>query len=195
MKKAMVLAGRHEVTDQRYQGIITAMADTGWDDAVLYEPDWRQHTVKALVDDFLAAVPADGQPLTLVGFSLGAMIALIASDTLDVDALVLCSPSGYFKEYAPLLTADDLNYARECLSDFEDYSAAEVINTSKAKTGYLTAGENELDEWPDFKQWIEDLRSRTDWDYTELPGVGHDIEAPVYQEAIKNLVVDLGKKT
>jgi pimeloyl-ACP methyl ester carboxylesterase len=195
MKTAIILTGNHDVTDERYQGIVSAFADAGWDKAILYEPDWQRYTVKELVDDFLGFVPEDSQPLTLVGFSLGAMIALIASDTLDVDNLALCSPSGYFKEYAPLLTSDDLDYARKDLSDFESYSATEVINKSKAKDGCIIAGENELAEWPDFKKWVDDLKLQTGWDYTELPGVGHEIEAPAYQEAIKGLVVNLGQNT
>jgi pimeloyl-ACP methyl ester carboxylesterase len=190
MKTALILAGNHEATDERYQDIVKAFKYTGWDRAILYEPDRQRHTIKELVDDFLDFVPADGQPLTLAGFSLGAMIALIASDTLDIENLAICSPSGYFKEYAPLLTAEDLAYAQECLSDFESYSAIEVVSKSKVKNGYIIAGENELAEWPDFKKWISDLKSQTDWSYTKLPSVGHEIEAPAYQEAIKGLIAD-----
>jgi pimeloyl-ACP methyl ester carboxylesterase len=193
MKTALILTGKHEITDERYQGIVKAFKDAGWNQAILYEPDWRRHTVKELIDDFLSFIPTDSEPLTLLGFSLGAMIALIASDTLDVDNLALCSPSGYFKEYAPLLTGDDLDYARKDLSDFESYSAIEAISKSKAKRGNIIAGENELAEWPDFKKWVSDLRFQTGWDYTELSGVSHEIEAPGYQEAIKSMIQNWGQ--
>lgn len=188
MKTALILTGKHNVTDEKYQGIIKAFEDSGWDKVILYEPNWDKHTVKELVDDFTNFVPVDSQPLTLLGFSLGAMIALIASGTLDVDNLLLCSPSGYFREYEPLLTADDLNFARKHLNDFKSYSAVDMINKTKAKRGHIIAGEKELAEWPDFKKWVDDLKLQTGWDYTELADVGHEIEAVGYQEAITSLL-------
>jgi hypothetical protein len=190
MKTAIILAGKHEVTNERYQDIVKAFKESGWDQVILYEPDWQQRTVKGLVDNFLSSFPVEDSSLTLLGFSLGAMIALIASDTLDIENLVLCSPSGYFREYVPLLPADDLIYARTELGDFEEYSSVEVVNKSKAKNGYIIAGENELTEWPDFKKWIGDFRAQTAWKYIEIPDVGHEIEAPAYQGAIMSWVAE-----
>lgn len=193
-KTALILTGKHEVTDERYQSIVEAFKSAGWDRVILYEPDWQQHTVKGLVNDFLGSVSADCQPLTLLGFSLGAMIALIASNTLDVENLALCSPSGYFKEYIPFLTPDDLNYAHSELGGFDECSSVETINKSKAKNGCIIAGENELTEWPDFRKWVDDLKSQTGWNCTELPGVRHEVEAPAYQEAIKSMILDWEQK-
>jgi hypothetical protein len=56
------------------------------------------------VSDFIATFPEDNQLLAFLGFSLGAMIALIATTRIAVDNLILCSPSGYFAEYDIALT-------------------------------------------------------------------------------------------
>jgi hypothetical protein len=188
MKTAIILVGRHEVTNKRYQGLVAMFLESGWERVLLYEPDWRQVTIKKLVTDFLQFVPENSQPLTLLGFSLGAMIAFVASAGLKIDNLILCSPSGYFKEYANLLSTDDLAWARGHLKDFENYSATELVSKSQVKNGHIIAGQIELEEWSDFEQWVTDLRAKSGWTFSELPNVGHEIESPNYQDAIKALI-------
>lgn len=192
MKSAIVITGRHEATAERYQGIINYLLSSGWQDPVLYQPDWSRRSISDLVDDFLKITDvSDPRPLTVIGFSLGGMIALIASNMQPIESLILCSPSGYFKEYARLLTSDDLVWAQKHLQDFKDYSAHTVIDESNVKHGFVIAGENELAEWRDFKVWINDLRSQTRWTYREVAGVGHEIEAAGYQSRIKQIVQEI----
>lgn len=191
MKTAILLSGRHEPTEERYKGVEQFFKDAGWEQVVRYDSDWGLSNVKRFADDFLQTLPDNCQPLTLFGFSLGAMIALIASTKVDVDNLILCSPSGYFKEYISLLSAEDMGWAKEHLKDFESWSAIEIIKSSKASNGYILAGENELKMWPDFKKWIEDLQSQTQWPLSVVSGIAHEIEASQYQQIIHLIIKDL----
>jgi pimeloyl-ACP methyl ester carboxylesterase len=188
MKTAVVLVGRHEVTKDRYEPVVKALQDNGWENVIFYEPDWQINSVERLVSDFIASLPEGKEPLTLLGFSLGAMIALIGASRITVENLILCSPSGYFAEYDVTLTEDDRAWANENLKDFRNFSATSVINKTKVRRGIIIAGQTELEQWPDFKQWINDLKSQTNWKYIELPETGHEIEAPAYQETIKKII-------
>jgi len=67
------------------------------------------------------------------------------------------------------------------------------LNTNVVQ-GYILAGQDELDEWPDFKQWTNDLRASTDWRLSIIPQTGHEIGAPRYQEAVINLAKQLGNE-
>jgi len=188
MKTAIVLAGRHEVTKDRYQPIVKEFQENGWDNVIFYEPKWRTASVEQLVSDFIASLPEDNEPLTLFGFSLGAMIALITAGRVTVENLILCSPSGYFAEYDIALTEDDRAWANENLRDFRNFSATNTISNAKVTRGVILAGQTELMQWPDFKQWVDDLKSYTGWQYIELPETGHEIEAPAYQKAIRKVI-------
>jgi pimeloyl-ACP methyl ester carboxylesterase len=190
MKTAVILAGRHTITDAMYQPIVSEFKACGWEQVHFYEPDWSVTNVVKLVDDFLAKLPQNSAPLTVLGFSLGAMIALIAANKISVENLILCSPSGYFAEYSQLLTNEDREWANKNLEDFRDFSASTIIDRAKVHHGVVLAGEVELREWPGFRQWIADLKSQTAWQYIELPGTGHEIEAPMYQQAIKKVIND-----
>lgn len=188
MKTAIVLAGQHEITEDQYQPIVNEFQENGWERVIFYEPNWETSNVESLVSNFIATLPEDNQPLTLLGFSLGAMIALIATTRIAVDNLILCSPSGYFAEYDAALTQDDRAWANENLNDFRNFSATNTITNAKVSLGVIIAGQTELEQWPDFRQWVNDLKSQTDWRFIELPGTGHEIEALVYQDSIKKII-------
>lgn len=191
MRTAIVLAGRHDITDKMYRPIVDEFKTQGWDKVIYYGPDWDAKSVEKLISDFLKKVPDDAQPLTLLGFSLGAMIALIAAEKLKIENLILCSPSGYFQEYDTLLTDDDRAWADKELTDFRNYSAVQVIRNVYPAHGVLLAGESGLKQWPDFKKWVEDLKSNSGWKYIELAKTGHEIESFTYQAAIRKVIHDI----
>lgn len=188
MRTSIIISGNHEFTNARYKSIGTYFEDADFR-VKFHTPDFGLNTIEKLVEEFLENVsPDDKQELTLLGFSMGAMITLVASSKIAVENLILCSPSGYFREYAPLLADDDMAWAKEHLSDFRQWSAKETIKQAKVGHGYIAAGEKELAEWVDFGQWTNDLHEQTGWPLTIVPGTGHEIEAPQYQAAIKTIV-------
>lgn len=188
MKTAVILTGRHEPTKERYEPIAQAFRQAGWEQVVTFTPNWNRRNIQAFVAECLQKIPNDNQPLTLFGFSMGAMLALILSSKIATENLVLCSPSGYFKEYEPLLLAEDRKWAEEYLADFRNWSAKDSISKANVKKGCILAGEKELDEWPDFKQWINDLRTQTQWPLSVIPAMRHEIEAENYQKQITDVI-------
>jgi hypothetical protein len=103
-------------------------------------------------------------------------------------AMIFCR---YFKEYSSSLSGDDLRWAREHLEDFEAWSAKETIARSTIRRGFIVVGEKELEGWPDFKQWVEDLRAQTKWPVTVVPGTSHEIEAAPHRQAVHTIIQSL----
>lgn len=68
MKTAIILAGKHDITDAMYKPIESEFKAQGWERVIFYEPDWSVKSVRKLVADFWEKVPADAQSLTLLGF-------------------------------------------------------------------------------------------------------------------------------
>lgn len=89
--------------------------------------DFRAMTLDSMrrvVADAVAALPADGAPLTLIGSSLGGYLAaLVARDLPRLRALVLVAPAFEFTEsWARKFTADDLaRWKREGSRPFFHY--------------------------------------------------------------------------
>lgn len=191
MKTAIVLPGRpHQVSEPQYQSIVQSFEANGFR-TIAHQPDWSKKNVRVWVKDLLASVPDDSTELTLFGFSIGAFVALLAADKVNTTNLILCSPSGYFKEYIPLLTADDLADAQENIQGFETLSTKTLIPKLQVEHGFILAGSKELKAWDDFRQWVGDLESQTGWQKIIIEGVEHEIESPAYQVAVKKLIEGL----
>jgi pimeloyl-ACP methyl ester carboxylesterase len=191
MKTAIIIVGKHEPTEKRYKHIEQAFRQSGWEQVIALVPDWKIRNIQKLVAECAQKIPDDNQPLTFFGFSMGAMLALILSNKMPAENLILGSPSGYFTEYEPLLSENDKKWAKEYLEDFEQWSAKDVIAQTHAKNGYLLAGEQELRNWPEFNKWIQDLHTQTNWPVAILPDTGHEIEAEPYQTCIKHIIENL----
>ena len=188
MKIAVIIPGwEHNPDEIRYTNIINLFQESGFV-ARSYNPDWSTHDPKDWVDGLVNSLKKNDGPITLLGFSMGAMTALLASSEIAVDTLILCSPSGYFKEYAQLLTPNDLAWGRENIIGFEQLSAVNSIKHAQVKKGHLLAGSSELDDWGDFKQWMGDLQLQTNWQLDIVPDTAHAIEAPNYQQALATLI-------
>jgi pimeloyl-ACP methyl ester carboxylesterase len=193
MKVAIILTGHHEATPERYDAISDMFRSCGWDKVEIFESDWTQNTVQDLVDNFLLFMKKfqDNDNITLLGFSLGGMVWLLASNKIILDHLILCSPSGYFKELVPYLKKEDSEWADINISDFRNISAVNVIKNSRTKAGFVIAGGAEIAKWYDLKRWINIIRKSTNWEYIELRDIGHEIESNAYQNAIKEVILKL----
>lgn len=191
MKKVIIIPGlTDEVVIEPYERIAGYFKSNGFDPAVLY-PDWTKKNTKDWVSAVQGLVEGGSNELSILGFSMGAMVALLSSTVVSVDNLILCSPSGYFKEYAPLLTDDDMTWALENITDFQELSAKAILKKSHATKSYLLAGDRELKEWKDFRKWIGDIQRQTNWDLKTVKDTGHEIESEEYQDAVSKLVDSL----
>ncbi len=188
MKTAIIIPGWQEETSKHHEEIAQLFHERGYEQVVIHTPNWKKASMKYFVSDFLNTISSDGDAHTLFGFSMGAMIALVVSCTVQVDNLILCSPSGYFKEYMSLFSEEDFAWTAKNLPDFSAYSSADILDSLRVNNGYIIAGEKELAEWPDFRQWITDLREKTSWQYSEVTTVGHDIAHVDYMRQIAQVI-------
>jgi len=191
MKTVLVLPGwHHDPAEKRYTNIVEFFHAAGFD-VRTHNPDWDKRNTSDWVNDLLADLPDDKSQLTLFGFSMGAMISLLAATHIPVENLILCSPSGYFREYTLLLGDEDAKWAQDNIKDFEELSVSSIFKQIKVQNGYILAGDREFKQWPDFEQWIGDLKMQTNWPLTTIPDTGHEIEATGYQYAVANLIQQL----
>ena len=178
MKSAILLPGwEQDPNEKRYTALLDSFREAGFD-ARAHNPDWTKRNTQEWVDDLLKGLPANTDQLTLLGFSMGALIALLATTHIKVENLILCSASGYFGEYIPLLTQDDMKWAKENVSNFEALSATDTLARAQVEHGYIFAGDQELQEWADFRKWIDDLKTQTGWKLSVISETGHEIGAP-----------------
>jgi pimeloyl-ACP methyl ester carboxylesterase len=130
--------------------------------------------------------------ISLLGFSLGGMASFIASSKVEVENLILCSPSGFFREYMSIIPREDMAWmGKRRREDFNNLSWRNALETSRVANGYILIGEKELEMWPDFKLWVSELEQATGWRLIVVPEADHDIALLAYQEAIMKVVKGL----
>lgn len=152
---------------------------------------WRQqfidtYTKKARADDYICAL----------GFSFGAFIALIASDELRIDTLILCSLSPYFKEDMSELK----KLARELGIDAEKALGKRRMADFRARLfrhmpqrpachTFLLYGESE--PVAVVKRAKAAHQTLQDTTLIAVPEAGHDITDPTYHQTLERVIKDL----
>lgn len=189
MKTVIISPGWNQSSeDERYDFVVAAYRDKGYK-VVRYSPRWNNGTMATWVDGLTDLIDeADGE-MTLWGFSLGAMASLVASAKRPVVSLVLCSPSGYFKEYLSLIDARYLSqWNTHQLDAFKALSFHDYIQSVRSKDNYVFAGELELKEWPAFNKIVDDLKAINQFKVRVLEETHHDFSAPHYKQAISEAI-------
>jgi pimeloyl-ACP methyl ester carboxylesterase len=191
MMTAIILPGwEHNVEDEGYTNIADMFRENDFE-VLFYSPDWQEHDYQAWIAGLVKLTKDSQGPLTVLGFSMGAMTAFMASSDIDLENLILCSPSGYFSEYALLLSNEEKKWAEINVPDYDKLSAKKIVESCRVAHGYILAGRKELSDWPDFDKWTTDLQQMTNWVFIKIDDAGHEIEDLNYQNAIAQLVPKL----
>lgn len=104
---------RHLPTSRAYKEIATILKSEGYL-PILVKIPWKQTTISDNTEYFLKKYKKfNSKKKYILGFSLGAMIAFIASTKVRVSGLILCSLSPYFKEDLPSERFDCATVARK----------------------------------------------------------------------------------
>lgn len=105
---------------------------------------WKNRTMTSYVRQFLQQINLQTEKFYIIGFSYGAMMALIASALLKPERLYLCSLSPYFKEDVKKLSISDYRLiGKKRAKDFNNYSFHKFVKKISCKT-FLFAGTDEL---------------------------------------------------
>jgi predicted alpha/beta hydrolase family esterase len=188
LKQAIIAPGWPDTGQEpKYRVLKEAFVEQGYSVTIL-RLAWDKNLMSVWVDQLVQSIDKDADSLTLLGFSMGAMASLIVSTQVRVNTAIICSSAGYFNEYKPFLTDDDLEWAEKNMADFGQFTTSKLFSGFKVEHGYILAGDQELAEWPDFKQWMDDLKYTTRWSFNILPATGHDIGADEYQKQLLSLI-------
>ena len=191
MKQAIITPGWPDTGEEsKYLSLRDAFVSSGYQASIL-RPQWDKNAMSVWSQQLEDEIDAESESVTLLGFSMGAMATLLVSARVKIECAIICSAGGYFTEYKPLMTEDDLAWAATNLTDFDRYTTKNLFPLVMVNNGYIFVGEEELSEWPDFKQWMGDLVEATNWPISILPATGHDIGAVEYQKQLVGLISGL----
>jgi len=152
---------------------------------------WKEKTIMESVTDFLEW---DSQNQAtkryILGFSFGAIIALIASTKITVDTLILCSLSPFFQEdllVVPSSFTHDLDAKQ--VEEFKKMNNRELVKKITANTFVLYGlKEGEFVE-KRAKSTFENLSAKKH--LIAIDGVKHDIADKNYQKIIEGIIKKL----
>lgn len=159
------------------QGFVVCVADI----------TWKYRVMSQYVDEFLSQVkPSD--ELYVLGFSYGAMVAVLSAPTHAPRALILCSLSPCFQE--------DLHKFKNSwkamtgvrrMKDFEQYSFTTLAQQVSCKT-VIVSGMQELDVLKERARASHEVLYDSELIWVDAP---HDISHPEYQRGVEDIVRSL----
>ena len=185
MKTAIISPGWNQSSKEtRYDFVADAFTAKGYK-VIRYDPESGGNTVINWVNGLKAIIDRTEGEVALWGFSMGAMTSLIVASERPISSLLLCSPSGFFKEYLPLINDKYLvNWKDNQLGVFKSLSFVQTVKKLQSKESYVFAGELELEEWPSFRKLVDDLQATNKFDVKVINETHHDFSAPNYRRAI-----------
>jgi pimeloyl-ACP methyl ester carboxylesterase len=157
----------------------------------VFAADWDYRVMSDYLSDFeLFYAKNKSEQNYVLGFSFGAMIALLSARTLQPDRLYLCSLSPYFKEDIQKIrkTWERLIGVRR-KRDFQLHSAKKASQQLIVPTVVLY-GEAEGVKFPNLKkrcEYVADLLPKST--LVVVKDASHKIDHPEYIRVIKELFV------
>jgi pimeloyl-ACP methyl ester carboxylesterase len=157
---------------------------------VIVDVGWKQRTITSYVKK-LADLIEPASFTCLFGFSLGAMVALVAAGKLKTDHLILCSLSPYFKEDRSHLTGEDKRtLGKRKINDFNNYSFLEVAKHVRCRTVILAGSEESkllLKRCEIAQHEIKHAQLKI------IREANHSIDESRYQRSINAAIAQLGR--
>lgn len=186
-KRISIIPGfTHKPTDERYKWLVAYFEKKGFR-VQLITIDWKYRVMSDYVAQFKAQYAQNpGRENCVLGFSFGAMVAMIAAGSVQVDKLILCSLSPYFKEDVASVPKSWLRYiGTKRVADFTQYSAKRVAKRVTAPT-IIFCGGREAERFPNLLQrCTQAARDIPGAELVIADNAPHEIDFPVYVEAIK----------
>ena len=129
-KPIFIIPGfKHNPKNKAYKEIAKMLKSEGYHPIVVTIP-WRQTTISENTEYFLKKYKKiNSKKKYVLGFSLGAMIAFIASTKVKVSGLILCSLAPYFKE--DLSKTDDSWTSPIMIQRYHDFSGLHCKTLAK----------------------------------------------------------------
>lgn len=169
------------ISDAPYKEIITFLKNKKYN-VIFYQPKWKWNTMDRWLSDFRKILYKDSESIAL-GFSLGANILALSTESYTFKKVIFCSISPYFKndlKHLPTLASKILGKRR--MIAFSKYNFPETSNIP----AFFIYGEKEAELIPNgnkihFDMWKGNKK------YRIVKGAEHDISNTEYIKTIKSL--------
>ena len=183
----MIAGFKHAATEPQYEWMRAFFADRGYTVHVP-EIDWNNKVMSDYVRQFSEYFGQHKSDTNhVLGFSFGAMIALITAPELKPDRLLLCSLSPYFSEdLGTLKPSWEKVLGHRRLSDFENFKAKALARQVAAPTTIIY-GSHEAKLYPQLKKRCEETAGIiTGSKLLVAENAPHEIDFPTYVDVIKS---------
>lgn len=130
-----------------------------------------------------------GKDNYVLGFSYGAVIALLTANNLKPKKIYLCSLSPDFKEDFKYMDKQSKKYIGKRRMDDVKTRSGKKIAKSLAVPSVVFYGEVEGKKYPDLRKRCEETaRLARNSRFIKVKNAPHDISHPEYQKAIKSIL-------
>lgn len=143
-KAILIIPGfRQRPTDKAYKEIGKILKNEGYSPILVAIP-WKKSTISQNTEYFLKVYKkVEANKKYVLGFSYGAMIALIASTKVAVEGLILCSLSPYFNEDISNTNKNLSSLMAERYEDFSKLHCGTLTKKIKAEQILMLYGAEE----------------------------------------------------
>lgn len=177
----------HSVKQKEYKKVTAMFKKHGYT-VIGFEPSWKRSTVSDQVATFVSFVDSkkiNPDDCAILGFSFGAIVALISAGKIKPKELFLCSLSPYFSEDIKIMPAGWKKFiGKKRVADFEKMNCRKLckqINSS----AHIFVGEKESNKFPILLRRVQAAHKyipASTW--SMVPNTGHDIGQKEYLAAI-----------
>lgn len=188
MKRIFIIPGfKHKSTQKDYLDVVDIFRKKGFEPKIV-EVKWNNRTFSQWLNEFLMFYEEHkSDEITLLGFSYGAMIALVAATKIKPTNLILCSLSPYFSEDIPKLKKYWLqSIGKKRVNDFSKLNFKEIAQQIKCKT-HLLIGEKESKKYSGLELRVSEANRLIKSELIRIKNADHNIGQEEYLEAIKSL--------
>lgn len=151
--------------------------------------DWDRKVMSDYVEQFLMYFHENkSEENHVIGFSFGAMIALISADDLNPDGLILCSLSPYFSEDLCTLKKSWQSFmGQKRILDFANFKSNIITKQIHCKTTVIY-GTAEAVMYPQLEVRCKEVAAQVKGCQLKIAdGAPHQIDYPSYIETIKSV--------
>lgn len=178
-----------QISDNMYSWLVSFLEESNFK-VIAVPVTWSRRTVSQNAADFLIYFNLHKtEENYILGFSYGAVIALLTAEQTKPNTLFLCSLSPDFVEDRATMPKDITKYiGKKRYLDTKTRSAHTLAKKLKVKT-IIFYGEQEALKFPSLKKRAEETVSMAkNVKLIVVSDAPHDISYPTYQTAIKKQI-------
>ncbi|MDB5265601.1 MAG: hypothetical protein JWM39_314 [Parcubacteria group bacterium] len=180
---------KDQVKDTQYKWLVSHLKDKGV--TVMQTPvEWNNKTLSQNAAEFVTYFNTNQKKENyILGFSLGAVLALMTANLLLPKKIFLCSLSAVFAEDLKAIDASFADYAgKRRQADFATLNGRMLAKNLKVPA-VVFYGEKEIEEFPKLKNRCEEtVRLAKDAKLVMVKDAPHQIDFLAYKEAIKKVL-------